>query len=223
MASIEDEALQTEQRQDGATLVELYDRLDELWARYLTCLDDYNTAQTSIQKHLAAGFFSLTQANFQSPGRRYGRDFYDDRAVAAVRTTVDDGSGLEILKINNERRSGGKDETTKEEIEEAKQLPSPSPTPEPEEKAASDNTADDDTAAEESGGKRPVFIDPIRWFGILTPSSLRSAQQSFASALSDQDVTAKAINAARTMRDVETEIRKLRKAIRKWEKAANAP
>lgn len=206
---------------EHGTFLELHDRLDALWTQYLQLLDDYTTAQASIQKHLAAGFFSLTQANFQSSGRRYGRDYYDDRTVATVRTKASDG-GLEILKINLSGRDEGKEATSMKAADEPDQLPSPSPTPEPEEKVTSDGTAGNATTTERPDEKASPMIDPIRWFGILTPSSLRSAQQSFTSTLLEQDVTAKAVGAARGLRDVEAEIRKLRKVIKKLEKAATA-
>lgn len=133
----------------------------------------------------------------------------------------DDGS-LEVSKINRIERNQGKDATSMKEKDESNQLPSPSPTPEPEERTTSDSGAGDATTGEETDAKAPVVIDPIRWFGILTPSSLRSAQQSFASTLLEQDVTCKAVNAARGLRDVEAEIRKLRKVIKKSEKATTA-
>ncbi|CAK1359251.1 hypothetical protein CB0940_05489 [Cercospora beticola] len=60
--------------------------------------------------------------------------------------------------------------------------------------------------------------DPIRWFGILVPPTLRQAQASFNSALLDSQSLSKALNGSRRMREVEAEIRKLRKIIKKAEK-----
>lgn len=222
MASTIDAATQLEQKNEGSTLTELYDRLDTLWIQYLTLLDDYSTAQASIQKHLASGFFSLTQANFQSAGRRYGRDYYDGRAVATVRTKASDADGLEVLKISVAKRDEDEDATTTKEANEPSQLPSPSPTPEPEDKATSNDTDGDGTTTENADEKAPMMVDPIRWFGILTPSSLRLAQRSFASTLLEPDTAVKAVNAARGLRDVEADVRKLRKVIKKSEKAATA-
>ena len=55
---------------------------------YLALLDDYVSAQAMIKKQMASGFMSLAQANFKSPTRRYGQDYYDDRAVASARVKV---------------------------------------------------------------------------------------------------------------------------------------
>ncbi|KAK4609001.1 hypothetical protein CLAFUW4_14558 [Fulvia fulva] len=72
---------------------------------------------------------------------------------------------------------------------------------------------------EEASAKPPVDAhDPIRQFGILLPPALRTAQNSFNSAVLNDDCIAKAVEAARGMRRVEAEIRKLRKEARKSER-----
>ena len=58
--------------------------------------------------------------------------------------------------------------------------------------------------------------DALRWFGVLVPAELRHCQQSFAAALDSPAVDA--VGAARGMRLVEVEIRKLRKEIRRAER-----
>ncbi|KAF2170460.1 hypothetical protein M409DRAFT_19281 [Zasmidium cellare ATCC 36951] len=221
MAAVEVITSSSEAAHDA--LPELYDRLDLLWAHYLQLVHDYTIAQASIQKHLATGFFSLTQANFQSSGRRYGRDFYDDRAAATVRVKVYDTGSANIVKMSGEAKDSGKARQRSEKGEESTQLPSPSPTPEPEEKPAPEDDIDNDDDTSDEASENPATItDPLRWFGILTPASLRSAQESFTSAVLDEATLSKALNAARGMRDLEGDIRKLRKAIKKAEKGAAA-
>lgn len=63
-------------------------------------------------------------------------------------------------------------------------------------------------------------LNPLYWFGILIPRELRSAQSSFSSALNE--LVIQVATTARSMREVEAEIRRLRKAIRKAEKACGA-
>jgi len=81
--------------------------------------------------------------------------------------------------------------------------------------------ADDSSTvgAEDNPTADPAPRDPLQWFGILVPRELRSAQTSFSAAIGDTVSTAS--NAARGMREVEAEIRRVRKAIRKAEKAGS--
>jgi len=69
--------------------------------------------------------------------------------------------------------------------------------------------------------KNSNVIDPIRWFGLFVPAPLRKCQRSFTSAI--EGPTFDAINAARGMRTVEAEIRRLRKQLRKTERAVKEP
>lgn len=116
------------------------------------------------------------------------------------------------------------------------QLPSPEPTPEPESKldplvhseakdlpdAITPDTSTDPAPAESANQEKSKSLvnshDPIRWFGILVPATLRQAQNSFVTAVRDGSTVTTAVNSSRGMREVEVEIRKLRKAIKKEEK-----
>lgn len=220
------------------SLALLHDQLDALWIRYLNLLDEYTNAQASIKRHMSSGFFALAQANFKSSRGRYGQDHYDERAVAITGVhidTKDDGVSLKIAKRNitteeghteeAPRRSSSTDvkqDTRDPSKSEPIQLPSPEATPEPESKQ--DRTtpgADMNTASapdEEKPKPQSNVHDPIRWFGILVPSTLREAQKSFSTAVLDQESLTKAVNCSRGLREVEVEIRKLRKAIRKVDK-----
>lgn len=197
----------------------LHQQLDSLWIRYLDLLDQYTKAQDTIKNSLSPGFFSLAQANFTSPGRRYGQDYYDQRAVASSRVEItDDADALAVkittLKIeaNPQKETAAHAPTPEPEHEkddtEATQLP----TPEPEEARTQEEKPEED---------RPRLpSDPLRQFGILIPPALRSAQKSFAKAVRDEGAVTSAINSSRRMRDVEVEIRKARKALKKAEKHA---
>lgn len=55
--------------------------------------------------------------------------------------------------------------------------------------------------------------DPIRWFGILVPQSLRAAQASFVSSI--EGPIPALVNIARNLRSQEIEIGRVRKAIKK--------
>lgn len=213
----------------------MHDRLDSLWILYLRHLDEYTSAQKALQQHMKAGFFSLSRANFTArPGMRYGKDYFHDRAVATSRTKTldseDEGGSRPTLEIfkwadwSDAGKHGGS--------EEAVQQPSPRATPEPSDTQESIPASDSEPSNDEkekigederqksSQSKPPLAADPLRWFGILVPQELRSAQASFSTGVCENMV--QAINSSRAMRETEAEIRKLRKDIRRVEKAVKA-
>jgi hypothetical protein len=231
------------------SLLELEEHLDELWKSYLTLLDQYTKAQDEIKKHFNSGFLSLAKAQSSaSLGRRYGQDWYDERMKASrkarvLSASVDDtedsvSAGLQSLSISavsrgptvqithsEEKKSNS--ESQEEESKQQQQQPSPPGTPEPEPKPNEDEETKSDQAEE------PKPTNPLRWYGVLVPPELRRAQSAFSAALEDpsaseeSDETCKspiadAVNAARGMRDIEVEIRKIRKAVKKAEKASSA-
>ncbi|KAI7230363.1 hypothetical protein KC330_g6996 [Hortaea werneckii] len=221
-----------ENRQISAGLTELNDRLDDLWVKYLDCLDQYQRAQESVQKALSSGFFSLAQANFKSSaGRRYGQDFYDERMKASKRVQIVDNGDDHVLAISmNHAVAPGHSSKGPNHKTEASQQPSPPSTPVADDedvKAAEKpkeptNLGDKKDQDSETSGvaHQPATRSPLTWFGILTPRELRSAQQSFSTAISSP--TESAVNAAREMRQLEAEINRTRKAVRKTEKGGTA-
>jgi hypothetical protein len=229
-----------------ASILDFEDRLDELWESYLTLLDAYTKAQDEIKKHLILGFLSLARAQSSAPlGRRYGQDWYDER-MKAQRTVhvssdpcktrdVSISTGLQRLSISlteTSTKTELKDTTDEPAVEGEKsqptQQPSPPGTPEPE---AREQSTQDEKGVEE---EKPKPVNPLRWYGILVPPELKRAQSAFSAVLGDRSnaeeqddktcnnensPTSNAVNAARGLREVEGEIRKLRKAVRKAEKA----
>ncbi|KAK1058191.1 hypothetical protein LTR12_015902 [Friedmanniomyces endolithicus] len=205
----------------------LPDQLDELWARYLGSLDQYQKAQSEIKKLLAAGYFSLAQANFKSSNRRsYGQDYYDERMKASRRCSnfgKDEGRhSTECVVLHTGESAQPARFEDKKAATEPNQQPSPPSTPVADslDDSPAEQQEDPKTQDEKQGphtGPTVASRDPLKWFGILVPRELRSAQTSFCSAV-DGPIAA-AANAARGMREVEAEIRKVRKAVKKAEKA----
>lgn len=219
------------------TLSDLHDRLDALWTTYLTHLDQYTASQKLLQTHMRDGFFSLARANFnaRSGVRKYGKDFYHDRAIATRRAGIDvndDGKAsvsivhhVEYMAKNDGDNTQKQRQQATKNAEEPKQQPSPPATPEPEgldshsqpEKTpTTDKSGSNESEQSRSESKPSLEADPIRWFGILVPRELRSAQNSFSSAVDGPIL--EAVNAARAMRETEVEIRKVRKEVRRAEK-----
>lgn len=203
------------------SITALHQQLDSLWIRYLDFLDQYTQAQRSIKNSLGKGFFSLAQANFTSPGRRYGQDHYDQRAMACSRVQIDDDEdGLRVKIATIKIEVPHKEETTThlptpepedgEEAAEPAKETTQQPTPEPEETHSHEEKAEEEPPRLPSG--------PLRQFGILIPPALRSAQKSFAKVVQHEDCLTKAVNSARGMREVEAEIRRARKVLKKAER-----
>ncbi|WPH01622.1 Hypothetical protein R9X50_00447100 [Acrodontium crateriforme] len=211
----------------------LQDRLDELWADYLGQLDRYQAAQSRIIENFSKGFISLAQANYKSSaGRRYGRDFYDDRMKACRRCRLEDSAGLVRLsmeqveaKASLEDDDEENDSKTLEKAEEGiQQEQTPPATP-----VSDEVTKEDDVSSEtdqpqlDPGHESPddpiaktTVPDPLHWYGILVPRELRNTQSSFSAAI-DENI-GPAVTSAKSMREIEFEIRKTRKALKKAEK-----
>lgn len=187
------------------------------------------------QDHYDARAVATTRANIQ------GRAGDDDRFWIEVKTlqltpknvagTVD--SKPEVKGEVKGRNSSAEDcspEKASAEIEDhaaSHSLPTPDATPElevskipgvPETKPESPVNETETSPDSPSRALR----DPIRQFGILVPPSLRAAQKSFSAAVQDSSTVEQAVNASRGMREIEFDIRKLRKAIRKAERQESA-
>lgn len=232
---------------EQASLSHLHHRLDQLWIGYLTALDAYTKAQHLLQKHMSAGFLSLARANFNARDgiTRHGKDFYHERAIATKRISIHSGPegntpSLKLVEWKESPIAEGDAEDVHEpspdqepsqktdDDRHPQQQPSPPPSPNLTAKDTHEENSDKpaESAASEDPGdaqkiplisKPSLAADPIRWFGILVPRELRSAQTSFRNAIEEPMLDA--ISAAKSMRDVEVEIRKLRKEMRRAEKA----
>lgn len=204
-------------------VITLHEELDALWIRYLDLVDQYTQAQVYIKECLGKGFFSLAQANFASSGRRYGQDYYDQRAVASTRARIeDDGKVVKMDIITMDTDIKPKKET-------ATRLPTPDPEDEQSREKSDEKTThlatpepEDSSSEQEQSEAEQVRLptDPLRQFGILIPPSLRTAQKSFAKAVRDEHAVVRAINSAIAMRSVEVEIRKARKVLKKAERVS---
>lgn len=217
-------------------------RLDALWIDYLDLLDTYVKGQAQIQKSFAAGFFSLAQANTRSSiGRRYGSDWYDNRTKATARIDIESeeqhsddwraGQRLLTTRVHVVQQHQyvsipKEDKTSRSEVSDPVQQPTPPGTPSNKDNGNSGN--DQQQAPAEKLQKDPLF-----WFGMLPPFSLRSAQTHFKSIVCHDETQsdeksqpvevssplATTANAARGMRAIEFEIGKLRKTIRQAQRA----
>ncbi|KAH6627755.1 hypothetical protein F5144DRAFT_549166 [Chaetomium tenue] len=172
--------------------------IDALLTHYLTLLDEYTTLRHTLHTLQTRLYQDLARANFAAERgvRRYGSDYYDGRMQAGRRVVgAEGGSGAEPPVTVGD---GVGDEDVKEKQ------------PEEEISDAAPGGGDD-----EKEMAKPV--DPLRWFGILTPLPLRQAQGHAIKAVEEIIPRLATLNTA--MAAVELEVRRARKKRAKAEKA----
>jgi hypothetical protein len=204
---------------------ELRDQLDALWEIHLILLDSYHQAQQQIARHFSSGFFNLAQATFRSTTRvRYGQEYYDDRMQATTRfeASVNDRDIPHLaLKVNDTPSTSTKplNEDSSEKPSDANEMPDEQRKyDKPEEQGEKDNPEEQEQEDKPDDKEKAhnKVRDPLHWYGILVPPSLRSSQKAFNSAIHDPVIDA--VNSAQALHRVDMDIRKLRKDFRKKEK-----
>lgn len=95
------------------------------------------------------------------------------------------------------------------EAKESDTAPNPDKKPETDEEDASNEKAN----APEPKSKKMPSKDPLRWFGVLVPPALRSAQASFVSAVEGPVIELSSL--MKELRQQEIEIGRVRKQIKK--------
>ncbi|EEH03551.1 conserved hypothetical protein [Histoplasma capsulatum G186AR] len=153
------------------SLVELSQELDSVLERYLHLLDQQQRLQQEIGREFSSGFLSLACANKSCPpGRRYGEDYYDER-MKAIRKLP--SFTVESVSLSPPNAIEPKDVTENGNEETNSKASSRSSDPD-------ELNISTESEKSRANGKRS---NPINWFGILVPPALRSAQQSFCTAV----------------------------------------
>ncbi|KAH9866415.1 hypothetical protein IAQ61_008420 [Plenodomus lingam] len=198
--------------QDGPQKDILIEELDELLERYLHTLDEYQRFKDELSKQLSSGFMSLAQANFHnsSSAIRYGQDCYDDRMQAIRKVHISEGSDDDpkahfSIKSQDLARSANSSEKDISEEQKSGDF-----SPDTNEESAEKPRQDTETP---SNGSSVEPRDPLRWFGILVPPALRTAQSTFITAV--EGPIARIATVAMDLRSQEIEIGRMRKQIKK--------
>ncbi|QDS68065.1 hypothetical protein FKW77_009851 [Venturia effusa] len=183
-------------------------RLDDLFEQYLNLLDQYQETRQQLSALLSSGYMSLAQANFSSTSRaRYGPDYYDERMQALRKITVGNETREEdfVVTCNLVPEEQGRlkakpeSDTREAECEERKEDEKP---------VKNEETTE---------GKLKIDPrDPIRWFGLLVPPPLRSAQSTFIEIVENK--VPRLANLTRQLRSLETEIGRTRKQMKKLDR-----
>ncbi|KAH7078601.1 hypothetical protein FB567DRAFT_596197 [Paraphoma chrysanthemicola] len=206
MAEVQSQSVSLPQTAHGGGHSEkdaLVAKLDELLEKYLHTLDEYQKAREQLSKQLSSGYLSLAQANFHNRSTtHYGQDSYDERMQATRRVNIrgdEEGSGTERILFSI---------TSQEDVVASSKETNSDQT---EEKEGLDSNVND--AKSSTGQSAAKARDPLRWFGILVPPALRSAQLTFIAAI--EGPIPDLVTIARNLRHQEIEIGRVRKQIKK--------
>ncbi|KAG6000099.1 hypothetical protein E4U43_001695 [Claviceps pusilla] len=186
--------------------------IDNLLQRHLALLDQYTSLRERLSRLHSSTLQDIARANFSAQrGQRFGQDQYDGRMRALRRVVVEGEERVRICVV----RGGGDDETGVNEREEDKKANDEKngddKSPEDDVKADHDKKSEDDKKAD-NDKKTPNHNhkhDPLRWFGILTPPPLRSAQAHAVEAV--EQVIPQLVSIAAEMQHLEIEVRRARK------------
>ncbi|ROT40332.1 hypothetical protein SODALDRAFT_376121 [Sodiomyces alkalinus F11] len=196
-----------------ATMMHDVPRIEQLLERYLDLLDEYTTLRDSLGKAQAAMYQNLARANFTAErGMRYGQDYYDDRMQASRTLTIrrQDDRSPPRFEVTMPPTEGMVDTDTK--TEDASSLP----VDDQQEGGEPPKEASEDTTTR----TKPRHRDPIHWYGILAPMTLRQAQSQAVRAV--QDIIPRLVTVNAELQHLEIEIRRARKKRAKAKAAAAA-
>ncbi|KAH8909615.1 hypothetical protein BR93DRAFT_402415 [Coniochaeta sp. PMI_546] len=184
-----------------ASVIPADDDIDHLLERYLGLIEEYSKLRSTLTTLQINVYQGIARANFTAErGIRYGQELYDERMQASRSLAVtpgEDGTAkFEVIYHGDELGDSQGDE--KKEVTEAEK--------------------EDESQADDEKDKVRKPSDPLKWFGILTPISLRLAQGKAIQAV--QQVIPKLATVDAEMAEVEIRVRRARKKRSKAEAAA---
>ncbi|KAI5297465.1 hypothetical protein KEM56_004799 [Ascosphaera pollenicola] len=171
--------------------------IDALLVRYLDLLNQYQKEQADVNRYLSSGFFSLARANLHTTsGHRYGQNYYDQRMKATKKLSIDveqkdqppEGYSVHMIPIHVKTSAASPDASTVQPSPDREKSNHTNTTKIDHSKHTAMHTSNLSSTQTQGDGDNmpegqqisPLALDPINWFGILVPQSLREAQRSFA-------------------------------------------
>ncbi|UNI21515.1 hypothetical protein JDV02_007498 [Purpureocillium takamizusanense] len=192
------------------------EHIDALLQRYLTLLDEYTSLRTELSRLQTGMFQDLARANFAAErGMRYGADHYDERMRALRTLRVDmpaEAAAADFaveaagdLRAEGEAERDGKEGEGAADEQEGEGAERVDDGGETEKERQQQQKQQQQRKSEAQPGVR----DPLRWFGLLTPPALRSAQARSVEAV--ERVIPRLASVDTEMAVVEIEVRRARK------------
>lgn len=160
------------------TLSQVSCRLDELSIRSLDLMEGIITRRTLIEKLMKEAFINMAKARYNMGNRSVSSLQLptEDSVVRAKHTvvgkTVHDGSvpftEFSLLSLESGRGNADQGLRLRSAAVDGKTPASPT---------------DDQSSSEDGVAKEKKIQDPLHWFGVLVPASLRECQKGFTKAL----------------------------------------
>ncbi|OPB41497.1 hypothetical protein A0O28_0082170 [Trichoderma guizhouense] len=200
--------------------------IDSLLERYLNLIDEYTRLREELSKLQAGVFQNIARANFTGErGMRYGQDHYDERMralrVLDIAPGGDDVPVFTIKSLNSPVDDEGQKEDESSDGDKADTTAAEeNPEANSEDEQSPKDKGEDKEKEEEKIKTKKATNDPLRWFGILAPAPLRTAQTLSIQAV--EEVIPRLISVNAKMEHVEIEIRRARKKRAKAAAAAVA-
>jgi hypothetical protein len=205
-------------------------KLDDLFERYLNLLDQYQAARLELSTQLSSVCVLhlldlVSLADFGRASSRWLKQTLPRiRGYDMERTTMMSGckrqGGCEFYHLSTLNFSPSTSsifltnirtiEETKDGLEKFTIL-SPVSQDDSEAEEDDESTSADKKEAKEDDESKPV--DPIRWYGVLVPPTLRTAQSQFVSAV--EGPIPRVINLSKELRNLEIDIGRTRKTMKK--------
>ncbi|RHZ79075.1 hypothetical protein Glove_152g103 [Diversispora epigaea] len=151
-------------------------KLDQVLEEYLNLISTYQEQWKQYSKETEGGFFQLAHSKYTMGHNRLSQDQYDGRMQANTRVLISPNTGLETNKdswIQFTLTSGHLDDSinTEDNMSSSSLRRRTAHEFEKKEKDGTENT------------EKPLIKrrtrDPLNWFGVLVPSSLRESQRHF--------------------------------------------
>ncbi|XP_078088269.1 vacuolar ATPase assembly protein VMA22 [Mustelus asterias] len=181
-------------------LESLCERLEEQLLRYLQEMESLSEKRQRLEALMEQGWFSLSKARYSMGNKWVSSLQYGPEMVplAQVDVSLQEGGrcGFQVERVDcgEAKRTGALQEEQKEIVEigtreQVRRRKSRWKEDEEQKLSCEDevasrsqtlkeSTGEEETPAEQKDGRRPCQ-DPIRWFGVLVPQSLKIAQASF--------------------------------------------
>ncbi|XP_072102631.1 coiled-coil domain-containing protein 115 isoform X1 [Mobula birostris] len=176
----------------------LCERLDEQLLRYLEEMEQLNDRRERLERLMEQGWFSLSKARYSMGTNWVSSLQYGPEMVPLARVDVsqkEDGYyNFRVERVDSGEQTGGTIVEKRLEIEEIgpkeqeeaplvrrrrKPEDSGEKAPRADEEVCGTQASAEDRARPLRPGGPPLARDPLRWFGVLVPHSLRLAQASF--------------------------------------------
>jgi hypothetical protein len=178
-------------------------QIDQYLERYLVLLDEYTQLRRDLSGLQSQVYQNIARANFTAErGMRYGQDHYDDRmqSILSLKITPS-AAGVPVYVLEKPPVAAPAADHKVKEDQDTDSVT--------EEKAESGTTADKKSAQKSK--------DPLRWFGLLTPAPLRTAQAQSLRAV--EHIIPRLVTVNAEMASLEIEVRRVRKRRAKAEAA----